>query len=275
MASPAFALSSTFIPKITPSVKTNAVTPAPRTLQMVAPKHVRRSDEIKGLQRQLEDLKALQQKIATKNISNAPASHPQNLTLSSTDSVPSNQPINFRKHNESSRFLHFSRIEAEEYSPRILTVAGLVPGLTTEEFRTAPSMLLNKRPSKGNVFITKPPDTFTGELIALPGSDVLNSCRDPVVVLANPDEVAAIELPVAQGDVVALLVDRNISENDFSSKNFYLWDVNGLVHIGWLESLPHASQAVCLGKVFYGILELRNDLRRSRSCWEEENETYT
>ncbi|PXF48215.1 hypothetical protein BWQ96_02167 [Gracilariopsis chorda] len=255
---------------------------------MVAPKHVRRSNEIKRLQRQLEELRELREKLAADKETEAQAKAdksptdgmPTPLSSSSRPAVAPKSDARVdkflvRKHDEQSRFLSLMNIDSQEYAPRILSIAGTVPGLTTNEFKAKKPLLLNKRPEKGNVIITSLPEGFDGEIMALPGSDVLHACRDPIVILADVGEISAVELPITEDENVALLVERNVTRETFNNKSFYAWDVQGQIKVGWVESEPDPSQAICVGRVVYGMVEIKPELRKTKSCWEEENETYS
>lgn len=254
---------------------------------MVAPKHVRRSNEIKRLQRQLDELRALRAKLAAEKGTRSQNDDMTSANEDTTPPSPLSRPAaapgsdarvdNFfvGKHDERSRFLSLLNVDSQEYAPRILSIAGIVPGLTTNEYKAKKPLVLNKRPEKGNVVITSLPEGFEGDIMALPGSDVLDACRDPILILADAGEISAAELPITEDEYVVLLVERNMTKETFNNKNFYVWDIHGQIRVGWVESQPNPSQAICVGKVMYGMVEIKPELRKKKSCWEEENETYS
>lgn len=76
------------------------------------------------------------------------------------------------------------------------------------------------------------------------------------------------QLPCEQDGEVFVLVDR-VAET-FDKRKFYAWDVDGMVKIGWSDEEKYPR----IGNVIMGQLEVRQELRKKKSCWEEENETY-
>lgn len=266
---------------------------------MVAPKHVRRTEEIKRIQKQLEELRA-----ARENLANAPSngdtsntSAPSSSPLSApTSSAPTTSPsfnaaatrdgpkdtpapepdqLKFGLHGADSHFLSISSVDQEEGHPLILPIAGNIPGLSGAALRDTAPMLYNKPPVTGNLFIARmPASSHAADIIALPYSKALEMCADPVAVLANERYVSASRLPCAQGDDIALVVDR--VSGDFSPREFYLWEATGggELSVGWADVEPPQSEARRVARVVYGILETDAELRKNKSCWEEENETY-
>lgn len=249
---------------------------------MAVPENVRRSQEIKRLQKQLEDLRAARDHIAREK--SAPSSQDSSpLSQASPNPVIENtfgsngSSVGFevRKHGTSSRFLSLSKVDHDEYFPRILAVAGRVPDLTVEEFESAPSVLQNRAPEVGNMFVTMLPPDYKGQIIAMPGLEIIAKCRDPIAVLIGADELSEVQLPIEEGDDLVLLVDRNTDGVVFQNTKFYAWAVDGHVKVGWAKDKPSPETARCLGPVVFGIHEVKMELRQKRSCWEEENEVYT
>lgn len=191
-----------------------------------------------------------------------------------TASTPPGSSIQFGKHATGNRFLSISSVESDEYHPRILLLAGAVPNLTTDQFRKVPQMLYNKEPAKGNLFLSRLPDGYTGDFVSMLTYEALAKCGDPVAILIEPQMLSASKLPITPNDDVVLVVDRDISDSPFRKTDFYAWDVNGKVQIGWADSEPAADVASRIGKVVYGHIEIDKELRSKKSCWEEENETY-
>ncbi|CAN8077148.1 unnamed protein product [Agarophyton chilense] len=275
---------SSFTPGSHQQLRPNVVSQQSYGTRMVTPKHIRRSNEIKRLERQLEELRALREKLAHDKAHPISDSQPKPRAdeperappIPDLLSMPQKTASDFitGKHNEESRFLSIASVDSEEFPTRILTIAGVIPELTTAQFKSTPAVLTNKRPDKGNLVITKLPEHYHGDIMSLPGSEVLAGCGDPVLVLAEQSEVSATSLPISEGDLVALVVDRDMNRRTFESTNFYVWDVRGNIRVGWAKEEPHPSQAECVGQVVFGIMEIKPDLRQKKSCWEEENETY-
>lgn len=247
---------------------------------MVAPKHVRRAEEIKRLTKQLEELRAARDRMSADGPPPPPPASAASAASApppapGTPEAPASSPAPpLGRHGEGSRFLSMSQVGADEFFPRILTVAGRVPGLTVAQLLSAPPVLQDRPPDAGNLFLTKVPDGFRGQLIALPGLALTAACADPVVVLIDPKELSAAQLPVAEGDDVVLLVDRDIEGMDFDKTKIYAWAEGDVVRVGWRKEMPPPEVSRCLGRVVFGITEVRKELRKATSCFEEENETY-
>lgn len=102
----------------------------------------------------------------------------------------------------------------------------------------------------------------------------ISNYSDPVALQVRPKEISAAQLPCADDEYVYVILDRANDDMPFDNSKFYAWDVDGMVKVGWLKEEPAPDQARCLGRVTFGLLEIREELRKKRSCWEEENETY-
>lgn len=245
---------------------------------MAAPKHVRRTEEIQRLTKQLEQLRQKRDQIISSkkktNVDTNTTTSPPSVSPPTTASTPPNSSFQLGKHAAGNRFLSISSVDSDEYHPRILLLAGAVPDLTTDQFRKVPQMLYNKDPAKGNLFLCRLPDGYTGDFVSMTTYEALAKCGDPVAVLVEPQMLSASKLPISPNDNVVLVVDRDLSVSPFSKTDFYAWDVNGKVQIGWAEYEPPADVASRIGKVVYGHIEIDKELRSKKSCWEEENETY-
>lgn len=249
---------------------------------MVAPENVSKSEEIRKLQKKLQDLREARERLAREEQSGVSNSNTPPRQTPSTPIVNGaapasnvNIPFDIGKHGEENRFLSMSKVENEEHFPRILTIAGRVPELTVKEFMETPSVLQNRPPKAGNMFITMLPPGYQGQIIAMPGFEVIAKCKDPVAVTIGSEELATAQLPVADGDDLVLLIERNTTATRFDNTKFYAWGVGDHVKVGWAKQAPSPDTARCLGQVIFGMLEEREDLRKKKSCWEEENETYT
>lgn len=253
---------------------------ASNTVTMVAPKHVRRTEEIKRLTEQLEQLREKRKAILSNDstpstASTPPPAAPTTPTPTSSSSLATDSAFPLGKHSSGNRFLSISSVDSEEYHPRVLLIAGSIPDLKTSDFLNIPPMLYNKPPTKGNLFLSRLPENYNGDFVTMPTFESLAKCGDPVAVLVPAEHISATKLPITPGDEVVLVVDRDVSELEFSKSHFYAWDVNGMIRVGWVDQFPSADSNVkCVGRVMYGHLEVDNELRTKKSCWEEENETY-
>lgn len=247
-------------------------------------------EELERLTKQLAELQAIREQLAKKRSSASSKDQPPSASAPSHAAAASTKgsneastakgsgsenasTITMGKSSQGSRFLSITSVDSEECYPRILLIAGTLPGLSTEEFLKTPSMLYSKNPVQGNLFLSRMPDGFEGNMIALSGTDVLTKCGDPVALLIPPTLLSESKLPITPGDDVVLVVDRAMDE-EFDSYAFYAWDVQGQVSIGWLNKEPPVEEATRIGRVVYGIIEIDESLREKKTCWEEENETY-
>ncbi|CDF40736.1 unnamed protein product [Chondrus crispus] len=277
----AFVPFSTFAPGLRPASRAAPVCSRNQP-KMIARENVQGSEEIKRLQKKLEELRAMRERIAKeKSVPPPQASTPppqapaQPAVQNVTPSNNTNLSFALGKHGEGSRFLSMSAVEAEEHFPRILTVAGRVPELTVKEFMETPPVLQNRPPNAGNMFVTMLPPGYQGQIIAMQGLEVIAKCMDPVAVLIPAEELSAAQLSISDDADIAVVVERNVSKLDFDKTKFYAWAVGGRVKVGWVKEMPSPDNAKCLGQVVFGMLEEKEELRKKKSCWEEENETYS
>jgi hypothetical protein len=176
------------------------------------------------------------------------------------------------KHGERSHFCGMSTLDGADYAPRVLAVAGRVPGAAAADVRAAPAVAGGKR-EMGVIAWARAPEGWAGELAAIDcPTDALGMAPDLVGLRVDIQHLAP-GLEASDGDGLAI-VDRGAAAREFDSLKFYAWDVAGEVHIGWLQGKPTAGEATCLGRVVCVILEEDKARARARSCWKEEDELY-
>lgn len=272
--------SEAFVPCIPLRTKTQStplLSQRPISTRMVAQDHVSRSEKIKQLNEKLEQLRAQKARLDASSQTSStnkgiPTPTPPPPTTSSSDSSVSN--IKFGKHSSGSRFISITAVGFAEYSPRVLTIPGRTSEITAKEFMGIAPALHTKEPVAGNFFLTKLPEGFNGMFAAIPGNDILEQAGDPLGLLINPNELSESPLPITDGDDVLLVVERDVKEDEeFDKRAFYVWDVDGAVKVGWADSYPQ-NGAKRIGRVLYGLIETKKELRQKKSCWEEENEIY-
>jgi len=117
-------------------------------------------------------------------------------------------------HGSNFRFLPISQFNSGEHFPRILSIAGVHPGLSVEELFAPKS---TDPPDQG-MWTYEFPDPVSAQFgtVALPGSDALYNCIDPVIVVSD-SETLGIRAPSPLE--VLVVIDR--SDREFSMENFY------------------------------------------------------
>lgn len=149
------------------------------------------------------------------------------------------------------------RLETETDVPRVLPVVGKFP-LTPDDLKTVP--LLEE---EGRFRMVR----FSGEgaWVPLPGWQVVFAAEDPVVLIADSDQLPT-PLPGVTEEVL-VMVDR--ADREWSDRSYYVVDQNGQLEIQWL---PQPPSVLPLGKV---VLILRpkkvldEDFNKELWQWDE------
>jgi len=132
--------------------------------------------------------------------------------------------------------------------PRIVQIAGAYPGITKQEYYAVTS-----EPSAAQgqwTYDFSDPDGPQLGTVALEGSNLVASCEDPVVIIAEHFSLG-VELPEAITEPVDVLVLVDRALNRFGERKFLVMDVpNEGIVIGAFntkEELPAGSEI--LGQV--------------------------
>lgn len=169
-------------------------------------------------------------------------------------------------HGAESRFLSLSQLGRKEIWPRIVPVAGAYPGLTGKDL-LAPEAQPSCGPGQFSFDFT---DTEGPQLgtVALPGSELVMSCADPVVVVAN-NRVLGIELD--EEVEVLVLIDR--ASTLYNSRYFYAFEApDGAVVIRYFSEIPEEEGWSILGKVMYVTLPHVESTAKASGFLEEEED---
>jgi hypothetical protein len=135
--------------------------------------------------------------------------------------------------------LPFYRIESAEEQPRILPVAGKLP-LATDELKAVPFTDV-----EGSFQMVK--FSGTGAWVALPSWQVVLNAEDPVMVLAEPDQLPSESTPAMEE--VMVMIDR--AQRSWDDESYFVFAQAGQLQIDWFETEPEHT---LLGKV---VLVLR------------------
>lgn len=124
-------------------------------------------------------------------------------------------------HGENSCFLPLLQLDQDAYTPRIVQIAGSYPGLTRAEYY-AVSSEPPAVPGQWTYDFSDPDGPQVGT-IAIDGSNLVASCEDPVVIIAEHFSLG-VELPKAITEPVDLVVLVDRARNQFGERRFLVLD---------------------------------------------------
>lgn len=124
-------------------------------------------------------------------------------------------------HGQNHCFLPIQQLHQDTHTPRIVPIAGVYPGLSSEEF-LAPIPEPISQPGQWSYHFYQPHNGNIKGSIAIPGSALISSCVDIIAIIAGHSSLG-IPLPKdIEGEVdVVVLVDRSVQT--FTEKNFLVW----------------------------------------------------
>ena len=144
------------------------------------------------------------------------------LSIQSSDYVAAGGAGNL--HGQNTCFLPLQQLDNDEYMPRIVQIAGAYPGVTPQEFYAVSS---EPSPAQGQwTYDFSDPDGPQLGTVALPGSNIVAACRDPVVLIAEHFSLG-VELPPAIQEPVDVLVLVDRAMNRFGERKFLVLNVPG------------------------------------------------
>lgn len=118
------------------------------------------------------------------------------------------------------------RLESDTELPRILPVVGKLP-LSTADLQAVP-LLEEEGPFQMVKF------SGTGAWMPVPGWQIIRNAEDPVVVLADSDQIG---LPSGgKSEEVMVVVDR--AQRQWNADAYWLADNAGQLHLQWFEDQP-------------------------------------
>lgn len=144
-------------------------------------------------------------------------------------------------HGTQFKFLPIIRGTPEEHFPRIIHIAGVYPHLTYEDL-LAP--ISPPAPSPG-AWSYDFPDADGPQLgsVALPGSDTISECVDPVVVIAKNTD-----LGVSAPEELEMIVVIDRADRTFEPGKFFIFlTPDQTLDIKWMDKLEPGFEIV--GKV--------------------------
>lgn len=158
-------------------------------------------------------------------------------------------------HGQNFHYLPVHRGSLEEHFPRIIPIAGVFPGITTEQLNAPYSS--PAAPVGQWVYEFTDPEGPQLGTIALPGSTVMTDAVDPVALITN-NTILGISC-IEDVEMIAV-VDRG--EKDFYSGDFFLFkDMNtNEFFIQWYEKLP-PNHIEILGKIIQCAIPLTEKMK--------------
>lgn len=172
-------------------------------------------------------------------------------------------------HKDDFHFLPIISVSGTDHFPRILHIAGVYPGITKQELFSCPT----PRPTRPEQFTFEFPTPHSAKsgIIAIPGSNLMTNCREPVAVVST---CKALEIEASEDLEVVVIVDRG--ETSFtSSDHFYLalnrseLDHDSPLRILWLDK-SEISQYEIVGKVVLCLLPCNPNEDLTSSFMEED-----
>lgn len=128
----------------------------------------------------------------------------------------------------------FYRLESASDQARIIPVAGKFP-LTMADLQAVPIV-----EEEGRFHVVK--FSGTGAWIALPGWQVILAAEDPVLILADTDQLPGADLE--EQEEVLLLIDR--AEREWDVNSYFIFEQSDQLQLNWFEEAPDLP---LLGKV--------------------------
>lgn len=146
---------------------------------------------------------------------------PRLLSTSITAAVSGSASSSGSLHGQNACFLPLKQLDQDSYSPRIVQIAGAYPGLTREEYYAVSS---EPPPVPGQwSYDFSDPDGPQLGTVAIEGSNLVASCEDPVVIIAEHFALG-VELPKVITEPVDLVVLVDRAKNRFGERRFLVLD---------------------------------------------------
>jgi len=170
----------------------------------------------------------------------------------------SSLPANMARggHGQGSRFMPIVSLYANDYAPRLMPVAGMLPHVTLEQLRTPVNP---QAPAAGRwKYYTLDAANAPFGFVCIDCPDALAAAADPVIVVAMAYDLG-IPLTDGKNDELLVLIDRGdpaVADPDaFEPGKFYAFadTSTGLLDIAWQKAYPTGSQ-VLAGRVLYAYL---------------------
>jgi hypothetical protein len=176
------------------------------------------------------------------------------------------------KHGENACFLPLEQLDQDYYAPRIVQIAGAYPGLTRQEYEAVTS---EEAPEPGQwTYDFSDPDGPQMGTVALPGSNVVAMCQDPVVIIAEHDFLG-VPLPSSITEPVDLIVLVDRAAKSFAERRFLVLEIRGEISIAAFEAKSDVPEgATILGQVVLVQIPWLSCMKPTKSGFMEADEYF-
>lgn len=167
-------------------------------------------------------------------------------------------------HGQGFRYLPTERGGRKYHFPRIIQIAGVYPDLSPEELLAPTS---NPAPAVGTwAYDFSDPEGPQLGVIALPGSDVITGCEDPVVIITTN-----IALGLSYPEEVEMVACIDRGNRELVSDCFFAFRTpDNRVQIQWSDSLEPGYEI--LGKVVMCLVPFLASMSKPATGFAEEDE---
>ena len=171
-------------------------------------------------------------------------------------------------HGDGFKYIPIHQAKQLENFPRIVPIAGVYPELTPQDLMT-PSPGLPFRKGTWSYDFSTPDGTQLGT-VALPPSDIMTACIDPVAIISTNVALGITNVPV---DVeVVVVIDRG--NKVFKSNVFFAFkSPQNEIVIRWSDKMPPGHEV--LGKVVICMSPWVEGMRQKSSGFLEDDEDDT
>lgn len=155
-------------------------------------------------------------------------------------------------HGQGSRFMSIVSLYNDDYAPRLMPVAGMLPHVTLEQLRRPVNP---PAPGAGRwKYYKLDNDQAPFGFVCVECPEALAAAVDPVVVVALSSDLG-IPLVDGKNDEVLVFIDRGdpavASPDDYEPGVFYAFaDASGQIDIAWQKEYPTGAQTLA-GRVLY------------------------
>eukprot|EP01036_Dinobryon_divergens_P036532 gene36532-47589_t len=174
--------------------------------------------------------------------------------------------MKFGGHNQDFKFLPMIRGSQDEHFPRIIHIAGVYPNLTPEQL-LAPISNPAAPPGAWTYEFADPDGPQLGT-VALPGSEIITDCIDPVVVITKN---TALGVAVVEEVEMMVVIDRG--DRDWSEDNFFIFQTpENELAIQWSDSDYLDDGYEILGRVVLCSVPFTNKMKKKPTGFMEEDD---
>ena len=176
-------------------------------------------------------------------------------------------------HGQEACFLPLKQLGSDYYAPRIVQIAGAYPGLSRDEFLAVQS---EPPADQGQwTYDFSDPDGPQLGTVALEGSNLIASCQDPVVVIAEHTSLG-VELPKEVVDPVDLVVLVDRGKKAFGERKFLVVHTpdNGISIAAFASKQELPANAEILGQVELVQIPWLPCMQPSKTGFMEEDEYF-